>query len=139
MDREASANYLAGVLAQWLTATGLDAFDDPGSLAEIIDDALLAVGVEYSDLATAEVTSNIAGYRLVLRYVGLLRVQSAYIKPDLALDGPQMSKRYGEVLKSLAEAVKAAKAAADDHITIDSGAWSITSISGNYLEPMVTT
>lgn len=137
MDREASANYLAGSLANWFTETGISATDDPGSLAEIIDDALLAIGTAYEDLAAAEVISEIAGYRKVLRYLGLLKIQSAYIRADVSLSTPGVSKRYGSVSDGLAKAVAAAKADADPFMAT-TGEWGTGTISLDFLEPVAT-
>lgn len=137
MDREASADYLAGSLANWFTETGIAATDDPGSLAEIIDDALLAIGTAYDDLATATVTDDIAGYRKVLRYMGLLKIQSAYIRADVSLSTPGVSKRYGSVSDGLAKAIAAAKTEADPFIST-TGDWGFGAISLDFIEPLVT-
>lgn len=136
MSRADSASYLAGTLAQWLTDAGLTAADTSGNLKEPIDDALLMTGTTYSDLTTATVAdTDVPGFRKVLKYTGLLRIQDAIgSRVDLQLDGPQMSKSRSQAVKSIAEIIKTAKESAEPFITT-SGAWSQGTVALDYLEP----
>ncbi len=136
MSREAAADYLGNSLASWFTETGINPTDDPGSLAEIIDDALLAIGTDYDDLSTAVVSDDIAGYRKVLRYVALLKVQGSYLKADVSISTPGVSKRHGSVMEALANAVESAKQDAAPWMTT-SGKWGVGTISLDFIEPLV--
>lgn len=73
MNRATALSYLATMYgvstSPYLTLAGI-ALTDTGTLATVIDDALLAVGVSYGDLATAA-PSNARGYRATLRYMAL--------------------------------------------------------------------
>lgn len=137
MSRSDALAYLSGTLAQWITDAGLTAADTTGNLKEPIDDALLMTGTAYADLATATVADDDAlGYRKVLKYTGLLRIQDAIgARVDISLDGPQMSKSRSQAVKSLAEIVKAAKADADVFI-VSTGTWDSGSIALDYIEPL---
>lgn len=139
MDRSAAADYLAGTLAQLLTDAGLDATDDPGALAEIIDDALLMVGTAYDDLATATVASSDAlGFRKVLSYAGLLRLYDAILnRVDITLSTPSVSKSRSQFVRQMENRIRFARDAAEPFIA-DSGQWGTGTISFDYLEPVAS-
>lgn len=138
MTRAQSASYIAGTMAELLTDAGLGNEDVPGELGEVIDDALLMTGTAYDDLATAEVTDDIGGYRKVLRLCGLMRVREAIAhRVDLSMDGPSMSKSRSQAVKALDKLVEDAKAAATPYIV--SGEWGFGAIYFDYQEPGVTT
>lgn len=138
MNRADSASYLAGTLAQWLTDAGLAATDSAGALKEVIDDALLMTGTAYADLATATVAdADVFGYRKVLRYTGLLRIQDAIgSRVDLQLDGPQMSKSRSQAVRQIDKIVGDAEKQAAPFI-VSTGQWSEGTISLDYQEPRV--
>lgn len=137
MTRANAADYLANSLSQWWTEIGVTPTDDPAALAEVIDDALLAIGTSYDLLATTDVTTDIAGFRNVLRYMGLLRIQAAItMRVDLQLDGPQMSKNRSQAVRQIEKAVDDARKDAVMFMTT-TGEWGTGSISLDYLEPVV--
>lgn len=73
MNRAAALAYLnaqyGASTSPYLVMAGI-ALTDTSTLATIIDDALLALGVDYASLATAA-PSNVRGYRATLRYMAL--------------------------------------------------------------------
>lgn len=73
MNRAAATTYLTTMYgastSPYLVMAGI-ALTDTGTLATVIDDALLALGTAYGDLATAA-PSNVRGYRATLRYMAL--------------------------------------------------------------------
>lgn len=141
MTRADSLAYLAGTLAQWLTDAGLASTDSAGALKEPIDDALLMTGTAYADLEDATVAdADIYGYRKVLRYTGLLRIQDAIgSRVDLQLDGPQMSKSRSQAVRQIAGFVDDAKKAADPFIIVATGTWESGTITLDFIEPEATT
>jgi len=136
MSRTDALTYLSGTLAQWISDAGLTAADSSGNLKEPIDDALLMTGTAYADLATATVADvDAMGFRKVLKYTGLLRIQDAIgARVDLTLDGPQMSKSRSQAVKSLAGIIEKAKADADMFI-VSTGNWDSGTIALDYIEP----
>lgn len=139
MSRADAASYLAASLAELLTDAGLDNLDESGDLAEPIDDALLLTGTAYGDLATATVAdADALGFRKVLRWTALARIREAVAhRVDVTLDGPNMSKRRSQIVGHLDRLTADAKAAADPYVTVtaDGGAWSLATISTDWIEP----
>lgn len=74
MNRAAAIAYLTDLYGSsrspYLTMAEIALTDTANGLAAVIDDALLAIDVAYSDLATAA-PSNVRAYRATLRYMAL--------------------------------------------------------------------
>lgn len=130
-----AASYLGGVLAQWLTDAGMTAADTAGNLKEPIDDAFLAVGVAWDDLATAEVAAaGVPGLRKVLRWQGLARVLDAIggrVDVDIAGDG---GKKRSQAVVALSKRVEEARAAAAPYVTAPAG-WRAGAVGLGWVEP----
>ena len=136
MTRADARSFLAATLAQALTDAGLANTDTAGALAEPIDSALLAIGTDYDDLATAEITSSdILGYRAVLEYAGLKRCYDAILaRVDIQLDGPQMSKSRSQAVRQMENRIKIAQAAATPYMS--SADFAVGTIIFDFLEPV---
>jgi hypothetical protein len=74
MNRSAALTYLTALYgastSPYLTLTGIALTDTDDGLKAVIDDALLAVGTAYADLATAQ-PSDTRQYRAALRFYAL--------------------------------------------------------------------
>lgn len=138
MSRADSASYLAGTLAQLLADAGLAATDTAGGLKEPIDDALLATGTDYADLASATVANtDVVGFRLVLDYTGILRCYRAIAhRVDIQLDGPQVAKSRSQAVRQLEKLVDDARKAADPHMSASNSDWGFGSIDLDFIEPV---
>jgi hypothetical protein len=138
MTRVDAAAYLAGQFSQLLTEAGIGDDDESGELREPIDDAMLAMGVAFSDLTddTYEL-SNPFGFRAVLRLKALERIYDAVAnRVDISLDGPTMSKARSQFLKHLKDRIDAARIAATPYMTAEVETfWSTGHITLGSLEP----
>lgn len=138
MSRADATSYLAGTLAQLLSDAGLGSTDTAGALKEPIDDALLATGTDYADLASATVANaDVVGFRLVLDYTGVLRCYRAIAhRVDVQLDGPQMSKTRSQAVRQLEKLVDDARKAAEPHMSAASSDWGFGTIDLDFIEPI---
>lgn len=136
MSRADALAYLVGTLAQWISDAGMLSTDAAGAWKEPIDDALLMTGTAYADLTTATVAdADVFGYRKVLRYTGLLRIQDAIgSRVDLQLDGPQMSKSRSQAVEQLGKIIAKAKEDADAFF-VSTGHWDSGTIALDFIEP----
>lgn len=133
MTRSDATSYLSGILAQLLTDAGLGTTDTAGALKEVIDDALLMTGVAYDDLATATVASaDVLGFRLVLTYAALLRIDGA--RGDRASSFSEGGVSASWNRDSWNKRLEAAKAAALPYLS-ESGGWVMTAIGFDVFEP----
>lgn len=135
MTRADARTYLAATLAEPLADAGLGTTDTAGALKEVIDSALLMIGTAYADLATAEITSDILGYRAVLDYAGLKRCYDAILaRVDIQLDGPQMSKNRSQAVRQMENRIKIARDAAGPYLS--TGDFAVGTVTFDFLEPV---
>ena len=135
-DRAAAAAYLAGSLAELLADAGLGTDDDPGELAEVIDDALLMTGVAYDDLASATVASaDVLGFRRVLTYAALLRIDAARGDRASQISAGGTTVAWTRVSSWQARLDAAEKAARP--FMVGTGQWASGSlVLGDWIEPV---
>lgn len=139
MTRAQALAFLAGIYAQQLTEAGLVATDTAANLGPAIDEALLALGTDYADLSseTATVASaKIPGYRVLLRYFGLVRILDAVLnRVDVTLDGPNMSKNRSQYVRQLQGRVDDLAKEAKNYGLVTGPTWQgASTITFDYLE-----
>ena len=105
MDRTAALEYIGKAYPKLLTSADISA--DEADLGTSVDDALMDLGYEYAELATAEPSGEeIKPYRALLRYHGLVAIEAAHsdeekaIGADLKGDGG-IIEHESEVLKQI--------------------------------------
>lgn len=137
MTRADLASYLANVHGALLAEAGVAATDTAGALKEPVDDALLALGTDYADLATATIASaDIVGARKLGNLAVLERVYRAVLnRVDIEIDGPETRKRRSQMVGNLKTALDAAKAEAAPYLAVGSS-WAGGSLSLDFLEPV---
>lgn len=137
--RDNARAYLASSLRELLAEAEIAGTDAEGTLKEAIDDALLAVGVAYADLPSAEIDDEDArGFLRVLKVEGLQRVRSAFVAKayDPDVDGA-VKVMYSTRVKLIDAQITEAKALAAQYVVdaADTGAWETGTIAFDYLEP----
>lgn len=150
MNREAAVEYLTSLYGSsrepYLTMAGVALTDTPGGIGVVIDDALLACGVAYGDLATG-VPDTVRAYRAALRYYALDLAwtninDSKHLDKAKAGDVEVASVEWRKQLMAARD--KAARDAAALGADIPdpagesgwpSGAWSLAGINLDYIEP----
>lgn len=138
MSRAAAVTLLGGIYAQQLTEAGLTATDDAANLGPAIDDALLALGTSYDDIATATVASADAqGYRVLLGYFGLARILNAVThRVNISGGNPSASKSSSQYPDRLrAQLADMAKQAANYGLSVGATWQGATTIDFDFLEP----
>src|SRR5690349_16139303 len=140
MTRAQAAAYVSRRHYGLLIEAGMTATDDDSNLGAVIDGALLALGVDYDDIATETVDSADAdGYRKLLSREFYATVLERLKGTDVSLDGPQMAKRFSQRIEQVERwLAKATKDAAPYDTGNASGWQAAVSINFDILEPEVT-
>lgn len=138
VTRQNAITFLGGVLAQQLVESGLTATDDAANMGSVIDDALLTLGVANANLAAAQVADTGAlGYRVLLRYFGLIRILDAVLnRVDVTMSDPQIGKRRSQLAAALQTRIVALAAEAANYGAVTGQPWQpAVSINLDYVEP----
>jgi hypothetical protein len=139
LTRAQAATHIAGTLGSLFTLLGVGTADTAGQLKEPIDEALLAIGVAWGDLATASVAdADVPGFLAVLRVRALLRLQFAAVAGNAKteISGNDVTIKYADVGKRIDGLLTAALAGADAYGLGLSNSWQVPgSVSTDYLEP----
>lgn len=111
MTRAQAAAYVGRRHYGLLIEAGMAATDDDGNLGAAIDGALLAMGIDYDDIASATVESADAeGYRRLLTREFYRTALERLRGIDVSLGDPNVSKRYSQRIEQverwLAQAAK---------------------------------
>jgi hypothetical protein len=101
-----------------LTAVGVDLTVPATALSSVIDDALLAFGVAYADLASAEVAdADVLGFQAVLRLTGLrFAHDEAISKVDVTISDPNVSKKWSQLRAGIEASILLAEKEAAPYI-----------------------
>lgn len=140
VSRQAALSFLGGIYAQQIAEAGLVVVDDAANFGPAIDEALLTLGTAYDDLATAEVeSSDVVGYRALLRYFGLSRILDAVLeRVNVRLGDPNVSKDRRQYVENLQKRLETLAAQAANYGLTSGPTWqSPTSINLDIYEPGV--
>jgi hypothetical protein len=138
MTRAQLAADLWGMLQRQFAEADIANEDSTGNLKEPVDSTLLALGVDYAELATAEVAnSDVVKARILARYYGLSAVYDAVLNSvDVQVDAPNVNLRRSQRVANLKAAVDAARAVALPFISVENeGSWFVGSVDLGITQP----
>lgn len=141
MTRAQLAADLWGMLQRQFVEAGITNDDSTGQLKEPVDSTLLALGIDYSDLAAAEVANtDVSKARILARYYGLSTIYDAVLdRVDEQVDAPSVNLRRSQMVTQVKAALDNAESAAKPFIPVfNEGSWGFASLSIGYIEPELT-
>jgi len=104
MSRAAALAFLDATYAEQFDAAGIVATDTGTTLGPVIDEAALALGTDYGDLATVAVANaDVGTYRLALRYFGLSRILEAVRRSGTDITSPDAGIKRSQYIATLRE------------------------------------
>lgn len=138
MSRAAAATYLADEFPELLADAGITDLDEAGGLKGAIDRALAWLGTPTADLAAATVENEDA-YKAALDWAVLLRIKRAVAGRwyGKSVGTPSVSVQKQQAFANLNELLADAEARASAYIVVvaDGGAWTVTGIGADWIEP----
>jgi hypothetical protein len=142
MSRAQLAANLWGLLQRQFTEVGISNEDSTGNLKEPVDFTLLALDVDFDDLATGSVASaDVSKALTVARYYGLRAIYDAAlyrVDYQQSVGAPSVSKQENrsQYVRQLEEALKRAKADAEPYLPeTGAGAFGFATLVLDHIEP----